>query len=127
IGRAEQADAGERLVLFDGGRGVHGFLPPILGSAPVRSRSMFSRCSHSTITAMAARISTRSPRPLAAAATGAATSALIPASEEMRVAASIASQTPAYAKPIGQPSAKQTPAVVATPLPPLNRSQTGKQ
>src|SRR5690606_17491825 len=94
VGRAEQADAGERFVLREARRRAH--LPaPTLGSVPARSRAMLLRWSQATSAAIAASTGTNSMRPVAAAAIGAATAALIPLTEEIRVAASIASQTTA--------------------------------
>src|SRR5690606_11696683 len=81
IGRSQQADAGESLVLPESGWRVHS-ARPTFGSVPARSRAIFSRWRNSTIAAIAASTGANSQWPNAMAAIGAATAAPMPAREE---------------------------------------------
>ena len=58
-------------------------------------------------------------------AIGALTAAAMPPTDDHLVPNSAASQTAAKMHPAGQWSAVTTPIIVATPLPPAKRSQTG--
>ena len=57
--------------------------------------------------------------------TGDSAAATSAESDEMRVIAAVTAQVAQAARPTGQASASSVPRKVATPLPPLNPSQTG--
>src|SRR5690606_7033654 len=98
------------------------FFPPIRGSVPAFSRSMFGRWRQKTSVASVTIRITMLPWPRSAAQMNAVAEATSAESDEIRLTSAVASHVAQAASPTGKASARSVPRKVATPLPPLNFS-----